>query len=126
MTGSLALANFLRAVSDACLAFATELETASARAVHVDDVELPQGRGLRQQQILELDRLGEESGLKTADIAASIGYEVPNTHSTLQALERAGLIELVPRATPQRWRLAHRYRTTSAVFKRVASRIREG
>jgi alkylated DNA nucleotide flippase Atl1 len=35
-------------------------------------------------------------------------------------------VELVPGVTPQCWRLASRYRTTSAVFKRVASRIRAG
>jgi alkylated DNA nucleotide flippase Atl1 len=121
-----ALANFLRNVSDACLTFAAELEQGADAGVPVDNVELPQGRGQRQQQILELPQLADETGLKTADIAALINYEVPNTHSTLQALERAGLVELVPRETPQRWRLASRYRTTTAVFKRVASRIREG
>lgn len=126
MTASDALANFLRNISDACLTFATELEEGTNAAVLVDNIELPQGRGQRQQQVLELPQLADETGLKTADIAALIDYEVPNTHSTLQALERAGLVELVPRETPQRWRLASRYRTTATVFKRVASRIRAG
>ncbi|GAA1019925.1 MULTISPECIES: hypothetical protein [Amycolatopsis] len=121
-----ALTNFLRTVSDACLTFASELETASATPAPAEDIELPRGRGQRQQQILELLPTTDDAGMKTADIAATIEYEVPNTHSTLQALERAGLVEMVPRATPQRWRIAARYRTTSAVFKRVSSRIRKG
>ena len=91
-----------------------------------DDVELPVGRGLRQQQVIEVPGLATEQGLKTSDIATAIGYEVPNTHSTLQALERAGLVELIPKETPQRWRLAPRYRTTGSVFMRIASRLREG
>lgn len=126
MTSGLALANFLRSVSQACLTFATELETASSAVTLAEDAAVPKGRGARQQQILELPQLAGEGGLKTAEIANLIEYEIPNTHSTLQALERAGLVELVPRTTPQCWRLAPRYRTTSAVFKRVASRIRAG
>ncbi len=126
MPSDLALANFLRAVSQACLTFATELETASSAVVLAEDAALPKGRGARQQQILELPRLADEGGLKTAEIANLIDYEVPNTHSTLQALERSGLVELVPGTAPQCWRLTPRYRTTSAVFKRVASRIRAG
>jgi alkylated DNA nucleotide flippase Atl1 len=88
------------------------------------DLELPIGRGQRQQQILELPGLTAEDGLKTADVAAGISYDVPNTYTTLQALERSGLVEMIPGATPQRWRLTSRYRTTSAVFMRVASRVR--
>jgi hypothetical protein len=127
MRDTVALANFLRSISDACLSFATQLEeNATEVPIPTEGTELPQGRGQRQQQIIELTQLADEAGLKTADIASLIGYEVPNTHSTLQALERAGLVELVPRASPQRWRLASRYRTTSAVFKRMASRIRQG
>jgi alkylated DNA nucleotide flippase Atl1 len=127
MADTLAFANFLRSISDACLTLAIQLEENAAEvSIPAEDAELPQGRGRRQQQILTLAPLSEEAGLKTADIATLINYEVPNTHSTLQALERAGLVELVPRTSPQHWRLASRYRTTSAVFKRVASRIRRG
>lgn len=126
MTTPSAFAGFFRSVSDACLALATELETAAAVPPPAEDVEPPQGRGQRQQQILDLPGLTADDGLKTAEVAKLINYEIPNTNSTLQALERAGLVELVPRTTPQRWRLATRYRTTSAVFKRVASRIRRG
>ena len=64
--------------------------------------------------------------MKTAEIAAGIEYDKPNTYTTLRALERAGLVEMVRGQTPQRWRLAPRYRTTAATFARVASRIRPG
>lgn len=89
-------------------------------------MEMPIGRGQRQQQILELPGIAAEDGMKTSDVASEIAYEVPNTHSTLQALERNGMVELVPGATPQKWRLAPRYRNTAPVFKRLASRLRTG
>lgn len=129
MTGAdqnTAVAKLARAMSEAFAVFATEIEAASIPDPTVEDVAIPVGRGPRQQQILELAGLASERGMKTADIATEIGYEVPNTHSTLQALERAGLIELVSGVTPQRWRLASRYRATAGVFMRVASRVREG
>jgi alkylated DNA nucleotide flippase Atl1 len=87
---------------------------------------MPVGRGQRQQQILEIPGLATEGGLKTSDVANGIDYEVPNTHSTLQALERNGLVEMVPGSTPQKWRLAPRYRNTAPVFKRLASRVKKG
>ncbi|MDP9435985.1 MAG: helix-turn-helix domain-containing protein [Actinomycetota bacterium] len=124
---TLALARFARVTGNALLTLAADLETSSAVPdLAVEEVEIPVGRGQRQQQILEVAGLAAEEGLKTSDVASAISYEVPNTYSTLQALERAGMVELVPGVTPQRWRLAPRYRTTSTVFKRVASRLRPG
>jgi alkylated DNA nucleotide flippase Atl1 len=121
------LAKFARAAGDALLTFAGDLEATTSVPDLVDqDVEIPIGRGLRQQQILELPGLATEDGMKTAEVAAAIQYEVPNTYSTMQALERAGLVEMITGATPQRWRLASRYRTTATVFMRIASRVREG
>jgi alkylated DNA nucleotide flippase Atl1 len=43
-----------------------------------------------------------------------------------QALGRAGLVEMIPGVSPQRWRLGRRYRTTGTVFMRMVSRVREG
>lgn len=125
---ALALARFARATAVACLALATDLEALSSLPdlTAIETVEVPTGRGQRQQQILDLPDLATEVGMKTSDIAHAIDYEVPNTHSTLQALERAGLVEMVPGISPQRWRLATRYRTTSTVFMRMASRVRRG
>lgn len=123
-----AFAKFFRAQGDAFHALAEGLEAISPipDLATGRDVELPIGRGQRQQQILDVPGLATEDGMKTADVAAAIQYEVPNTYSTLQALERAGLVEMVPAAAPQRWRLTPRYRTNSVVFMRMASRVREG
>jgi alkylated DNA nucleotide flippase Atl1 len=125
---TLALAKFARTAADAFLALAADLEaTYPIPDLSTDDaVELPVGRGQRQQQILDLPGLATEDGMKTSDVANAITYEVPNTHSTLQTLERAGLVEMVPGVSPQRWRLAPRYRTTGTVFMRMASRVRRG
>lgn len=122
-----ALAKFARATASALLTLADDLEATAAVLPDLapdGDVEVPIGRGQRQQQILEVPGLATEDGLKTSDVAGEISYEVPNTHSTLQALERAGLVEMVLGASPQRWRLAPRYRANSTVFKRMASRLR--
>lgn len=76
--------------------------------------------------LLELPGLASEEGMKTSDVAGEIGYEVPNTHSTLQALERNGLVGLVTGSSPQKWRLSPRCRNTAPVFKRLASRLKPG
>jgi alkylated DNA nucleotide flippase Atl1 len=117
-----------RTVARALDKFADDYEAAAgATEVAVtEEVVVPVARGERQRQILDLEGLATEGGMKTADIAGAIGYEVPNTHSTMQALERNGLVELVPHATPQTWRLAPRYRNNAPVFKRVASRVKAG
>lgn len=125
---ALALAKFARAQGDLYLNLAADLEAAAqVPDLSTDaEVEIPTGRGQRQQQILAVPGLSTENGMKTADIAAAISYDGPNTHTSLQALHKAGLVEPVPGASPQRWRLAPRYRTTSVVFMRMASRLREG
>jgi len=118
-----------RTMANALTAFADDMEVQALYSTATGEeaeVEVPVGRGQRQQAILGLEALAGEEGLKTADIASAIDYEATNTHGTLQALDRAGLVELVPNASPQRWRLAPRYRTTSSVFGRIASRLRDG
>src|SRR5687768_4394103 len=65
--------------------------------------------GKRQLQIVELPGLATEDGLKTAEVAAGVGYELPNTYSALQALARNQVVEQVPGKEPQRWRLVRRY-----------------
>jgi alkylated DNA nucleotide flippase Atl1 len=127
---TLAVTKLARSVGDALLTFAADIEAATAAipdSAADEQVELvPEGRGQRQKQILDLPQLAGEAGMKTADIAGAIAYEVPNTHSTMQTLQRNGLVELVPGVTPQTWRLAQRYRTNAPVFKRLASRVRAG
>lgn len=87
-----------------------------------------QNLGTRQRQIVKVPQLGTEDGAKTADIAAAIGYEVPNTYSTLQALARQGVVELIPDRHPQTWRLAARYRPSGSAlpYLDVARLVRRG
>jgi predicted enzyme related to lactoylglutathione lyase len=82
--------------------------------------------GKRQLQIVELPDLATEDGMKTADIAAAIDYELPNTYSALQALVRNQVVEQVPGRNPQHWRLVRRYRATSRAFVRLAELLRPG
>ncbi|MDP8903739.1 MAG: VOC family protein [Chloroflexota bacterium] len=82
--------------------------------------------GKRQLQIVELPGLASEEGVKTADIAAAIDYELPNTYSTLQALARNQVVEQVPGKEPQHWRLVRRYRRTARDFARVAELVAPG
>jgi predicted enzyme related to lactoylglutathione lyase len=82
--------------------------------------------GKRQLQIVELPALGTEDGLKTADIANAVGYELPNTYSTLQALTRNQVVEQVPGKEPQHWRLVHRYRAASQTYARAAELVQPG
>lgn len=123
-----ALADLARTVGEALIKFANECKSPAGDDFPsvLDEVELPSGRGLRQAQILEVPDLASEAGMKTAEVANAIDYEVPNTYSTLQALERNGLVEMVPGSAPQKWRLAPRYRNTAPVFKRIASRLKAG
>jgi predicted enzyme related to lactoylglutathione lyase len=82
--------------------------------------------GKRQLQIVELPGLADEDGMKTADIAAAIDYELPNTYSALQALVRNQVVEQVPGREPQHWRLVRRYRATSRAYARVAESLQPG
>lgn len=126
MTGQ-AYAEAARTIGTALLKLAAELERdAPAPSADVVALELPQARGERQQAILDLPELASEHGMKTSDIARAISYETPNTYTTLQALERANLVEMISGVTPQTWRLAARYRQTGATFARVAARVRPG
>ena len=83
-------------------------------------------RGSRQRQVVDLPGLDSEGGMKTADIAESIGYSGPNTYTVLQSMERAGITERVTGVPVIRWRLTPRYRDRSAVFAGVAALIRCG
>jgi predicted enzyme related to lactoylglutathione lyase len=117
---------------------AAGLETFASRAASEPDqltepvVEQPpspvneHALGKRQRQIVELPGLATEDGLKTADIASQIDYEVPNTYAALQALARFQVVEQVPDKEPQHWRLVRRYRAGNQVFARIVALIRAG
>jgi alkylated DNA nucleotide flippase Atl1 len=97
------------------------------RTVHeVVDPSKEHNLGKRQRQIVELPGLVGESGMRTAEIAAAIDYEIPNTYSTLQALARSEVVEQIPNKEPQHWRLARRYRPNAEAFMRIAAHVSRG
>lgn len=123
-------AKLARAVATALFAYAEDLDNVDVETVRTEtDVADPaeeHNLGKRQRQIVELPDLVQEAGLRTADIAAAIDYEVPNTYSALQALARSKIVELVPNKEPQHWRLARRYRPNAEAFMRIAAYVERG
>jgi alkylated DNA nucleotide flippase Atl1 len=73
-------------------------------------VDSPVLRGKRQSEIAQLPALFGEDGVTATQVSREVHYDEPNTYSVLSSLEKAGLLETVPRSTPQRWRLAETYR----------------
>lgn len=117
----------LSGLADAFGGYAATLEEAvGAGAVPSLDVDVPEARGPRQQEVLHLlSSLVVEAGLKTAEISRAINMEQPNTYLTLQALTKQGLVELVPGVEPQHWRMAPRFRLGQKI-RDVASLVRPG
>ncbi len=118
----MALASVLREFADVGL-------EPPAEEVVGDDVPQPADEhalGKRQRQIVEVPGLAALDGMKTAEVAAAIGYDVPNTYVALQVLTRYQVVEQVPGKEPQHWRLVRRYRVGSRLFARLASYIQPG
>lgn len=121
----------VRAVAVALQTFASASEAPEPESQEPDEVRPPRpsdehALGKRQRQIVEVPGLATEDGMKTADLAAAIDYEVPNTYTALQALARAQVVEQVPDKEPQHWRLARRYRRTSQAYARIAGALAAG
>ena len=99
---TMALANFARGLARLFENLADDLIAATSETDLVLQAEAPplvdDGRrlGPRQRAILELPGLSEDAGMKTAEIAEAIHYEVPNTYMTLRALAGSGLVEQIP------------------------------
>jgi alkylated DNA nucleotide flippase Atl1 len=123
-----ALGRFLREVAGAAVRLADELSlrtTPEAEKVRLPEEDHP--LGTRQKQIVALQALRTDEGVKTSDIARQLGdNDVPNTYTSLQALARAGIVENVPGRQPQHWRLTPTYRGNSSPYLDVAAQIRPG
>lgn len=105
-----AYARYLRAVGEAHLALARELEALSPadgspqplRALNL---------GSLQQAVVEILNEADEAGLSPREITRALKRgDEPNVRTTLDSLRRKGVAELVPGGGPQRWRLADTYR----------------
>lgn len=125
-------ARWAKTVAAAYERLAVDLDVAAVEAEQAvlvaPPAEIEDGRtlGRRQREISELPELADEAGLRTAEVAERIGYEVPNTHTALRSLMAAGVVELIPNSAPQRWRLAARYRGTATLYLAMAARVRSG
>lgn len=83
-------------------------------------------RGARQREILAVSGLRSEEGLRTGEVADAITYDEANTWNVLRSLEAQGLVETVPAAQPQRWRIAAVYRRSAAPYLEMAAHVRPG
>jgi hypothetical protein len=115
MQEPLAWARFFRTLGAAANQLATDLTQAAQQCESplLSAAPSPEAlvNGARQKAIVAVPGLRHREGLKTADVAHAIGYpDVPNVHLALRALERRGLVELLPDRLPQHWRLVKRYR----------------
>ncbi len=96
---------WLTIVGEACLQLAREL---GGEVAPLDDHEAAvESLGPRQRQLFEALARGAAEGMKTSDLARAIDYDVPNAYVALQAMERRGLVRMVPGARPQQWRVVH-------------------
>jgi hypothetical protein len=103
------VAEFSAAVGQAFTRLATDLSGATGSSPQAG-VEPVEPTGMRQQQIIEIERLRDRAGMKVAEIAEALGgYDVANTHLALRSLEKKRVVELVPGVTPQHWRLTDEY-----------------
>ena len=111
MTEPEALAQFMRRLAVAVEELARSLDGASGRAaVSLAAIRPPLGK--RQRQIVGMARMDSEEGMRAAEIAAAMnGPGAPNPYLILDSLERRGVLERTPNASPRRYRLAHPYRS---------------
>lgn len=119
-----------RAIGEALLVYADQKsqlapETVSVPEAPIESAELPSVRGRRQQEIAELLVAAPNEGWKTSRIAHLVEMDQANAYLSLQALQRQGVVELVPGSEPQRWRLLPRYRQRQQILA-AARLVRAG
>jgi hypothetical protein len=105
-----ALTRFMRRLAVAVDELARSLDGAPGRAAaSLEAIRPPLGK--RQRQIVGMARINSEDGMRAAEIAAAMnGPDAPNPYLILDSLERRGVLERTPNASPRRYRLAPPYR----------------
>jgi alkylated DNA nucleotide flippase Atl1 len=90
---------------------ATAEAASSIAALLEEDVseEAPAVKGVWQRKIARLPGLSVEHGMTAGEVAREVEYDEANTYTVLAALEKSGLLELIP-GSPKRWRLAVKHR----------------
>src|SRR4051812_45878224 len=102
----LAEARLHRRLAEAHEGYARDL----AAAVGSEEVEVPQLKGAVQRRIIALPEMFTEVGMSAGEIARTLDYDEPNTHTVLKSLRDAGVAEHVEGATPRRWRMTVKHR----------------
>ncbi|HVC35757.1 MAG TPA: hypothetical protein VNL16_19790 [Chloroflexota bacterium] len=120
MNPNAAWARFLRTVAVAANQLAADLTDSGDELEILSELSevAPESLviGTRQRAIVAVPGLRDEAGLKTAEIARAVGSpDVPNIYLAMRALEKRGLVELVPNQRPQSWRLTGQFRLSSVV-----------
>ena len=127
MTETEAFAQFMKRLAGAVEDLARSLDGAPGRgAASLDAIRPPLGR--RQRQIVRMARIDTEEGVRAAEIAAAMnGRDAPNPYLVLDSLERRGVLERTPNASPRRYRLARPYRAPRPhPVERVVRDVRAG
>jgi alkylated DNA nucleotide flippase Atl1 len=83
-------------------------------------------QGARQKQVIGLEGLKGQSGLRTKEIADLIDYDEANTWNVVTSLEAQDFVEKVPGVQPQRWRLAPQYRGSAKPYMAMAAHVHAG
>jgi alkylated DNA nucleotide flippase Atl1 len=111
---------FLRGMERTCAQAASGLA-----AIFEQDVTEPAPtiRGTWQRKIARLPGLSLDRGLTAGEVSREVTYDEANTYTALGGLEKAGLLEQVPDASPKRWRLAVKHRRDKIL---AASRVIAG
>jgi O6-methylguanine-DNA--protein-cysteine methyltransferase len=103
-------------LAHALLGLVTDLEAAFGRCRERllgsldEEADVPIVRGDRQRAIASLKELFGPAGMTAGEIAGKVRYDEANTYTVLDSLVKTGLLELVPNASPRRWRMAERHR----------------
>lgn len=108
-----ALARFFRTLGSAALDLAHELESESRHEDEWKSIESAD-LGSLQRQVAGAPGMDSDAGTSPRQITQHLGRsDEPNIRTALAAMQKRGFVELVPGATPQRWRLARPYRHAS-------------
>jgi alkylated DNA nucleotide flippase Atl1 len=75
------------------------------------DVEAPPVKGAVQRRIVQLPQLFTERGMTAGEIAIILDHDEANTYTSLNSLEKSGLLEVVQGISPRRWRFDQKHRT---------------
>src|SRR4051812_42500962 len=124
-----ALADFLEHTARGLQALAADLRPPEAARTRTQSTLSPDelGLGSRQREIVALPELASERGMTTAEVTRATGQQdAANTHTTLQALAKRGVVEHLADERPARWRLVPVFRGMSDPYLAMAGHVRAG